>query len=74
MRDKTAVDPEGRVCGKELGRVEGGDTIIRIYCVRKEFIFSKREKTANGTRVLILVAAHITFSDSPSFVLGNVSQ
>jgi hypothetical protein len=37
------VDPEGRRSGKELGGEEGGDIIIRVYCMRKKFIFNKRE-------------------------------
>ena len=32
--------------GKELGGEEGGDIIIRVYCMRKKFIFNK-EKSNN---------------------------
>jgi hypothetical protein len=38
---KDRVDLEGRGGGKE---VEGGETIIRIYCIRRESI-SKKKKT-----------------------------
>jgi hypothetical protein len=31
----------GRGGWKELGRVKGGETVIRIYYIRKEFIFTK---------------------------------
>lgn len=43
MRDKKAVDPEGSGGGKELGGAEGGETIVRIYSIRKESISNKRE-------------------------------
>jgi hypothetical protein len=31
-------------CGEELGNVEGEKTVIRIYCMKKESIFNKKEK------------------------------
>lgn len=34
--------PVGRGGGEELGKVEG-ETIISIYCIRKEFILGKRK-------------------------------
>jgi hypothetical protein len=36
------VDPDGRGGGEELGRVEGRETIINIYYVRK--IISNKKK------------------------------
>lgn len=36
MRDRKGMDPEGGRGGEELGGLEGGDTVIRIYCIRKE--------------------------------------
>lgn len=44
------VDPNGRRNGKELGRVEGEETVIRIYCIKNN-IFNKRkqEKTNVNT-------------------------
>jgi hypothetical protein len=30
--------------GWEVERVEGGETVIRIYCVRKKSVVNKREK------------------------------
>jgi hypothetical protein len=51
MRGRKGVDMKGRGGCKgrwdgreDLRGVEGGETIIRIYCVRKESIFSKRKK------------------------------
>jgi hypothetical protein len=39
------VDPEERRRGNKLGEVLGRkETEFRIYCRKKEFIFSKREK------------------------------
>ena len=43
MRDRKGVDLEGRRGGEDLGRVEGEETIIRIYYMRKESIFNKRK-------------------------------
>ena len=43
MRDRKGVDLDGRRGGEELGGVEGGETIIRIYYVRKKSIFNKRK-------------------------------
>jgi hypothetical protein len=39
MRDKKGVDLDGRRGGEELGGVEGGETIIRIYYVEKNPYF-----------------------------------
>lgn len=45
MRDRKRIDPDGRGGGKELGEVEGGKTIIRVYFVRrKKSILNKREE------------------------------
>jgi hypothetical protein len=39
------VDPEVIGSGKELGGVEGWETVNRMCCMRKESIFHKRNKT-----------------------------
>lgn len=44
MRERKGVDPEGRGGGEELRGGEGVETIIRVCCVRKECIFSIKEK------------------------------
>lgn len=45
MRDRWDVDPDGWGGGKELERIEGEETVIGIYYVRKKCsIFNKREK------------------------------
>ena len=41
MRGRKGVDPDGRGHGKELG-VEGGETIIKGHCMKKESIFNKK--------------------------------
>ena len=40
MRDRKEVDLVVIVLGEELGGVEGGETIVRIYYMRKS-IFSR---------------------------------
>lgn len=47
--------PEGRENRKELGGVEEGYTIIRIYYMRKEFIFNRRKKGKN----VIMFTGHL---------------
>jgi hypothetical protein len=37
MGDRNGVDPDRRGGREELGGVERGETIIRIYYVRKKF-------------------------------------
>ena len=39
MRDRKGVDLDGRDGGEELGGVEGEETVIRIYYVRKNIFF-----------------------------------
>lgn len=29
---------------QELGGVEGGESLYRLYCMRREYMFNKREK------------------------------
>lgn len=56
-RDRNGVDldEEGRggkrKGGKEdLEGVEGEETLMKIYCLRKKSIFSKKEKSNNKTK------------------------
>lgn len=42
LRDRKGVDPNGSE--EELGKVEGGETVIRIYYVSKEPIFIKEKQ------------------------------
>lgn len=44
MRDKRGVNLERRGSGKELGGLEGGETVLRIYCV------FQKEKTTNKSQ------------------------
>jgi hypothetical protein len=43
FRDIKGVESEGREGGEELGGIEGGKTVIRIYDVTKESVFNKRK-------------------------------
>lgn len=45
MRHRMGVE-NGKGGGEELRGVEGRETITRTYCMRKEFIFNKRENIA----------------------------
>jgi hypothetical protein len=45
-RERRRVDPEGRGVGEGMGGREEGEGIIRIYCMRREPIFSKRKKSS----------------------------
>ena len=42
MRDLKGADPGRRGTGEELGGVEGGKTVFRLYCMRKESMLNKR--------------------------------
>jgi hypothetical protein len=42
MSDRKGIDPEGMEDGEEVIIVEG--TTIRIYCMKKESIFKKKER------------------------------
>lgn len=43
IRNRKGINLKEREGGKELGRVEGGESIIRAYCMRKK-IFPIKEK------------------------------
>lgn len=43
MRDRNEVVLDGRGSGEALERVEGEETVIRIYYMRETSIFNKRE-------------------------------
>lgn len=45
------MDQEKMGAGEKLGGVEGGETIIRIYCMRKESSFNKKEKKLNNFQI-----------------------
>lgn len=44
IRERKVMNLEERTSGMELGGVEEGETIIRIYYLRKESIFNKGKK------------------------------
>lgn len=41
-RERTGVDSEKKGGREKLGGAEEGDTLIGIYCIRKQSIFNKR--------------------------------
>jgi hypothetical protein len=42
MKDRKHVDLIRRGIREELGRVEGGEPVFRLYCVGKDSTFNKR--------------------------------
>lgn len=52
MRHRKEVDLDGRGGGKQLRGEERRETVIRLYCMRKEIMFSKRR---NCSVVLFLI-------------------
>lgn len=42
MRDRKGVDSDSRGGKEDLGAIEGGETVIKIYCMKKESISDKR--------------------------------
>lgn len=59
MRDKKGVDLDRRRGGKELGEVEGGETVIRICYERKEAIFNKMKEKKKD---LMFQEVHVAFN------------
>lgn len=47
IRGRKGMVPDGRRAKEELGGVEGGETVIRTYCMRKEALFNKRGYTTD---------------------------
>lgn len=47
---KKGNGPSGRGGKEKLGGVEGGDTVVRIYCIRKELFSLKEKKTTVNKR------------------------
>jgi hypothetical protein len=41
----------GEVGGEELGGGEGGETVVRVYCMREESIFNEKETKEENTRL-----------------------
>jgi hypothetical protein len=44
MRDRKGLDLKGRKGREGLGGVGGGETIIRIYCMRKRVYFQSEKE------------------------------
>lgn len=51
MRARKGVDLDGREGGEELQRVEGGKTVFRLYCLRKESMVNNKGKIANSIKI-----------------------
>lgn len=47
MRVRNGIDPDGMGRGEKLGKVEGGETIIRVYFM-KNSNFNKRKNLYLG--------------------------
>ena len=53
MKDRNGVDPDGRGGRGELGGGNGRKIVFRLHCMRKEFMFNKRNKnTGKGKTTL----------------------
>ena len=46
MKARKEVDLNASGDKEKLGEVEGGETVIRIYCMRRESIFNQRGKAS----------------------------
>jgi len=57
MNDRNGMVPEGRGGEEEARGVEGGTTVIRIHCMRKESIFNKRENNGHLHFSVILIVS-----------------
>lgn len=44
MRNRFGVDSDGKEGGEQLRGVEGGKTVFRLCCRRKESMINKKEK------------------------------
>lgn len=64
-KDQIGVDPHGRRGGDkmELGRIDGGGIVIRIYCITKNLfsINGKINKTNTSLAIFGLLLAHYLF-------------
>jgi hypothetical protein len=38
MGGRNRVDSDGGRCGEELGGIEGGETVIKICCMRQDLL------------------------------------
>lgn len=56
MRDGKGVDPDRRGNGEELGGSVGGETVIRIYCARKNLFPINRKKYLGYTENNMLIS------------------
>lgn len=61
MREREGVDPEGRESVEELREEEGGATVLRVYCIKKESTFNKRKKLQNKNNDHISLASFFGF-------------
>lgn len=70
------MDLEGRMGGKKLAleRVEGGETIVRIYCMKNNMFFNKRENY-DETETKANLRNHTTQASTPPLccILSTIS-
>lgn len=50
MKDRNSVDENGRGIWEEQCAVEGGETVMKIYCMRKKSILIIGKKEQNEWR------------------------
>ena len=60
MRDRKVVDLERRRGGEELGGVDEGETVIRIYCIKKG-IYPQGERGEGEKADLIICTRRFLF-------------
>lgn len=68
MRERNGVDSKRTEERKELGEVERGETITRIYCVKKKNLFSIQRK--NKKKLSFIASFSVTKSFSLNIVFS----
>lgn len=71
MRNRFGVDSDGKGGGEELRGVEGGKTVFRLCCMRKESMINKKEKI-NSDDIFTYMSLKC-LSIVRSFLLARVS-
>ena len=66
MRDRERLNPDKKGGGKELGKVEGREIVIRTHYVREKSIFNKKGKRKTKTNyctsyIHTLILLHVLF-------------
>lgn len=50
------MDPDGKRSKEKLNRIKEGETVIKLYCVRKRYLFSvnKTNEEEKVTKILLI--------------------